>query len=84
MIVGHTLTILICVGAGILHIKSPTLPFSVDGCSENVWEQVTNRTEIYAKGNVTVNAVQPEMYVSILTFKTQPVVTKYNDDMLTL
>ncbi|ODM97731.1 Sodium-dependent multivitamin transporter [Orchesella cincta] len=61
MLVGHTITILICVGAGLLNIKSPTLPFSVDGCSDNVWDTVGNKTEIYLRSNITVNAVRPEI-----------------------
>lgn len=59
---GHTVTIWVCVGAGLLHLKSPMLPFSVDGCSDNVWDQVGNKTQFFMSKNVTVNVARPEMY----------------------
>lgn len=67
MLVGHTVTIWVCVGAGLLGRKSPTLPYSIDGCTDEIWAQVGNKTEFLSMQNMTSTPVPPELYVEIYT-----------------
>ncbi|XP_021951662.1 sodium-coupled monocarboxylate transporter 1 [Folsomia candida] len=57
MIVGHTVTIWICLGAFFLKHRTPTLPFSTDGCSAEIWDKV-NQTAVTMLNSSETHAAQ--------------------------
>jgi len=60
MCVGHFTTIWICAGAFFLKHKTPTLSFSTDDCSDEIWEKV-NQTSVAMRANATRHFVFEEV-----------------------
>lgn len=63
MLVGHIVTIWVCLGAALLGRKPTTLPYSVESCSAAIWDEVgKNKSDFLSTRNTTMVAY-PELYV---------------------
>jgi len=57
MLAGHTVTIWVSIGGALLGRKHPTLPFSTEECSDDIWAQV-NKTAVILARNATTPVLE--------------------------